>query len=452
MRRFSSVLVTMQHIQSYIAIKPLLPNSEVARIIKEKVKHLHVFLSMRLGSISKYANYFFRRSFMVFQSNPLLVQLIYFMSMSFVGFLALKNLKPRHKTTPTNLDLIFTSVSTVTVSSMATVEMEDFSDQQLWVFILLMLLGGEVFTSMLGLLFKSARANTDDILQKRLPSTCRDIEFSDRSYRSNMEDIHSEATISHNQVQESKGMNQNFCSILAHVVAGYFVAGIVCSSLVIIIYIWIDSDAKYLLKSKDIKIWTFSIFTAVSSFTNCGFTPVNDNMAIFRKNFSILLLVIPQILAGNTLFTPLLRLSIWALEKIRRREEYAYILQHPEETGYRHLQRQKNAVNLVLTAVGIILLQVMFLCYFGWDSKALEGLNWFQKLVCLLFQSVNTTQAGEAVIDISTLSPPILVLFALVMSVRPPIPVHRVNFNKFITSLDYLLFTHVTKRILRNLT
>ncbi|GJN01818.1 hypothetical protein PR202_ga19118 [Eleusine coracana subsp. coracana] len=191
-------------------------------------------------------------------------------NISLFGFLALRNLKPQHNTAPSNLDLIFTSVSTLTVSSMATVEMEDFSDPQLWVLILLMLLGGEVFTSILGLLFKNDKANTNDILQKRLPSTCRDIEFSDavnRSYINNMDDIHSEENISHNQVHESKGMKQKFCNILAQVVAGYFVLGIVSSCLVVIICIWIDSDTKYLLKSKNINIWMFSIFTAVSSFT-----------------------------------------------------------------------------------------------------------------------------------------------------------------------------------------
>lgn len=439
MFRFSSVLVVMKHFPSNVAMKmkPMLPNSEVVRTIKEKVEHFYVFLSLMLASISKCANYLFRRPYMVLQRYPLLAHLIYFMSISFTGFLALKNLTPQHKPTPRSLDLIFTSVSTLTVSSMATVEMEDFSDQQLWVLILLMLLGGEVFTLMLGLHLKNARANTYGILQKRLPSTCRDIEFVDsvnRSCRNNTEDVNQEATSSHKQVQESKSMNQNYCNILAHVVAGYFVAGIICSSLVITIYIWTDSDSKYKLKSKNIKIWTFSIFTAVSSFVNCGFTPLNDNMAIFRKNSGLLLLVVPQILAGNTLFPPLLRLSIWALGKISRREEYTYIHQHPVETGCSHIQQQKNASNLVLTALGTILLQVMFLCYFGWDSKPLEGLNWLQKLVCTLFQSVNTRHAGEAVIDISNLSPAILVLFVLFMSVSPPTPSHVVNFNEFIAT------------------
>ncbi|RLM66224.1 cation transporter HKT4-like [Panicum miliaceum] len=368
MRRFSSVLVTMQHFPSNIAMKPMLHSSEVVRTSKEKVKHLHEFLSLRLGSISKCANYFFRRSYMVLQRNPLLVHLIYFMSISFTGFLALKNLTPQHKPTPRSLDLIFTSVSTQTVSSMATVEMEDFSDQQLWVLILLMLLGGEVFTSMLGLHLND-RANTYEILQKRLPSTCKDIDFLDSVNRSwgNMEDINPEVTTSHKQAQESKSMNQKYCKILAHVVAGYFVVGVICSCLVVTIHIWTDSEAKYLLKSKNIKIWTFAIFTAVSSFVNCGFTPVNDNMSIFRKNPGFLLLVIPQILAGNTLFTPLLRLSIWALGRVSRREEYTYILQYPGETGYTFMQQQKNAINLVLTAVGIT---AVVLCYFGWVSKA----------------------------------------------------------------------------------
>uniref|UniRef100_A0A0D9ZQE4 Uncharacterized protein n=1 Tax=Oryza glumipatula TaxID=40148 RepID=A0A0D9ZQE4_9ORYZ len=289
----------------------------------QRVKHLHVFISMRLRSLSKCAVCFFRRCFwfFMFQSNPLIVQLVYFISISFVGFLALKILKPRHKPTPRDLDLMFTSVSTATVSSMATVEMEDFSNQQLWVLILLMILGGEVSISMLALHFNNAETNTNEVLPKRSPSTRRNIESFDA----------------------------------------------------------IDSDTRQLLKSKDIKIWTFSIFTAVSSFANCGFTPV---------------------LAGNTILSPLLRLSIWILRKVSRREEYAYILQHPEDTGYRYLQLQKNSVNMVLTVGGLVLLQVMFLSYFEWNSKC---------------ETVNTRHAGEAVIDISTLSPPILVLFALVM-------------------------------------
>uniref|UniRef100_A0A0D9W965 Uncharacterized protein n=1 Tax=Leersia perrieri TaxID=77586 RepID=A0A0D9W965_9ORYZ len=352
-------LISSQHLPLSMKLPQL--NSEVVRNIAEKVKHIHVFISMRA------------------------LQLVYFVSISFVGFLALKILKPRHKPTPRDLDLMFTSVSTATVSSMATVEMEDFSDQQLWVLILLMLLGGEVFISMLALHFNNAGINTNDILPKRFPSTNRNIESFDAVNNRNQNNSE-DCQLSPNWVQESKAMKQKCRNILAHIVlvTGYFIAAVVFSSL-------IDSDTRHLLKSKDIKIWTFSIFIAVSSFANCGFTPVNDNM----------------VLAGNTMLSPLLRLSIWALGKVSRRQEYFDILQHPEDTGYKYLQPQKNSVRMILTTGGLILLQ-----------------------------SMNTRHAGEAVIDISTLSPSILVLFALVMY-------HPCDNSDLPINADY---QHLTKR------
>lgn len=151
---------------------------EVLRIIMVKVNHFQELVSTRLGSLSKCTADLFRRSYLLllFQSNPLIVQIIYFMLLPLAGFLALKNLKPLNKPTPRNLDLMFTSVSTVTVSSMATVEMEDFSGQQLWILIILMLFGGDMFTKMLGLHFKNARGNTGDTLLKRSSFISRDIE------------------------------------------------------------------------------------------------------------------------------------------------------------------------------------------------------------------------------------------------------------------------------------
>nr|ANF98993.1 HKT1;1 transporter [Oryza sativa f. spontanea] len=160
-------------------MKLLLPNSEVPRIYWEKAQHLCGFLSMKLISRARCVASSVKQSysFLVCKSNPSVVQLVYFVIISFAGFLALKNLKPQGKPGPKDLDLLFTSVSTLTVSSMATVEMEDLSDRQLWVLILLMLMGGEVFTSMLGLYFNNANANRNENSQRSLPSISLDIEF-----------------------------------------------------------------------------------------------------------------------------------------------------------------------------------------------------------------------------------------------------------------------------------
>uniref|UniRef100_UPI00389B3B1A Cation transporter HKT1;1,Soluble cytochrome b562 n=1 Tax=Oryza sativa TaxID=4530 RepID=UPI00389B3B1A len=477
----SLVLDTLKRIKLYIAMKLLLPNSEVPRIYWEKAQHLCGFLSMKLISRARCVASSVKQSysFLVCKSNPLVVQLVYFVIISFAGFLALKNLKPQGKPGPKDLDLLFTSVSTLTVSSMATVEMEDLSDRQLWVLILLMLMGGEVFTSMLGLYFNNANARrqladlednwetlndnlkviekadnaaqvkdaltkmraaaldaqkaTPPKLEDKSPDSPEMKDFRhgfdilvgqiDDALKLANEGKVKEAQAAAEQLKTTRNAYiqkyleraRSTLAVLVRIVTGYFVATVISSSVIIIIYFWIDSDARNVLKSKEINMYTFCIFTAVSSFANCGFTPLNSNMQPFRKNWVLLLLVIPQILAGNTLFSPLLRLCVWVLGKVSGKAEYAYILQHPGETGYKHLHVRRNSVYIVLSVTGLILLQVMFICSFEWNSESLEGMNWLQKLVGLLFQSVNTRQAGESILDISTLSPSTLLLFAVVM-------------------------------------
>ncbi|CAO2036423.1 unnamed protein product [Urochloa humidicola] len=416
----SSILHTLQRVKSYLATNLSASNLEAARIIGDRIQKLLGFLSMKLATLSRCLTQFITHSFwrLVFRSNPFAVQLIYFVAISFAGFLALKNLNPHGKPVPRDFDLMFTSVSTATVSSMATIQMEDLSDQQLWVLILLMLLGGEVFTSMLGFHLNNAKANKEELSWRSSSSISREIETSisaNNIDEIDMERGQSEAVISHNQVQLTKSTRHISRAILAHIVTGYFLASVVCSSVVIIIYFWLNSDARQILQSKGIKICTFAVFTAVSSFANCGFTPLNSSMQAFTKNSVLLLLVIPQILAGNTLFSPLLRLSVWALGKVSGKQEYAHILKHPEETGYKYLHTQRNSVYIFLTVTGLILLQVICIFCFEWDSNAFERMNWFKKLVSSLFQSVNTRQAGEAAVDISTFSSPTLLLFAIVM-------------------------------------
>uniref|UniRef100_A0A0A8ZUJ2 Uncharacterized protein n=1 Tax=Arundo donax TaxID=35708 RepID=A0A0A8ZUJ2_ARUDO len=126
----SSVLRALQHVKSYVATNISLSNLEVTRIFKEKFQNLLGFLFMKLSSLSKCVTRFIKHAFwlLVFQSNPFIVQLIYFVTISFAGFLALKNFNPRGKPIPRDLDLVFTSVSTATVSSMSTIQMEELSD------------------------------------------------------------------------------------------------------------------------------------------------------------------------------------------------------------------------------------------------------------------------------------------------------------------------------------
>ncbi|RZC09423.1 Sodium transporter HKT1 [Glycine soja] len=253
---------------------------------------------------------------------------------------SLKVSKPRTPVRPNDLDLFYTSVSASTVSSMVAVEMEVFSNSQLILLTLLMFVGGEVFTSVLDLIFAS------------------------------------------------------FVSL----------------------YITLVPSARQVLKNKGIKIATFSLFTIVSTFASCGFIPTNENMMVFKKNSGLLLLVLPHILLGNTLYPPCLRLVIMALKRVTRREEYSHLLKNFKDVGYDHMLSALHCCLLVATVLGFNLVQFVMFCSVEWNTKIMEGLNVYEKVVASLFQVTNARHSGESVFDLSSISSAILVLFVVMIA------------------------------------
>ncbi|WJX26089.1 hypothetical protein P8452_15064 [Trifolium repens] len=142
-------------------------------------------------------------------------------------------------------------------------------------------------------------------------------------------------------------------------------------------------------------------------------------MVVFRGNSGLLLILIPQVLVGNTLYPACLRFCIWVLGKFYKKKECNYLLKHSEEVGYKHLLEGKETVFLVATVFGLIVVQVTLFCVMDWDSEGFKGLNNYQKLIGMLFQSVNSRHAGASVVDISILSQALLVLFVLMMYLPP---------------------------------
>nr|BAJ91772.1 predicted protein [Hordeum vulgare subsp. vulgare] len=103
--------------------------------------------------------------------GSLLVRAAYILAVSWLGYLLLDDLKFRAppagdgggRGRPRGIDLFFTAVSAMTVSSMSAVEMEVFSDGQLSVLIVLMFAGSEVFVSLVGLASKWSKLRKQGI-------------------------------------------------------------------------------------------------------------------------------------------------------------------------------------------------------------------------------------------------------------------------------------------------
>ncbi|KAK1615364.1 hypothetical protein QYE76_020881 [Lolium multiflorum] len=351
------------------------------------------------------------------QTNPFFIQATYFTLISFAGYEALKVLKSQDKSnTLQDLDVLFTAVSASTVSSMATIEMEDFSSTQLWILAILMLIGSEVFTSILSLHLK-AKFNTEKSLNRRDHSSQLDIESISITNFGPNTSHGTKDTMSFSDIwlANKEHVDPKTIELLGTAATVYLLITNLGSSLLIYLYLKLVPDAQEVLKRKGIGLFLFSVFTAISSLANCGFTPVNENMIIFQKNSVLLLLIIPQILVGNTLFAPCFRFMVWSLQKITGKEEWQFILQHPKAIGYKHLMSTRKCAYLILTVVGFIILQTILFCSLEWSSKALQEMSSYQKIVGALFQSANARHAGESIVDMSSLSSAIMVLYTVMM-------------------------------------
>nr|GMC65050.1 Cation transporter [Ipomoea batatas] len=281
---------------------------------------------------------------LVFGVNPFLFELSYFLVLSLVGFLALKVSKPRPPTSSfklNDLDVFFTAVSSATVSSMSTVEMEPE------------VVGGD--------------------------------------------------------------REEGCLRVLGRVILSYILVVHILGSTLVAMYIGLVSSAKHVLKHKAIQLTTFAVFTTVSTFSNCGFVPTNENMIAFNKNPGLLLILIPQILLGNTLFPACLRLIIWFLDKTTGKSEFKHILLLGTPNSYAHLFSAHRSKFLAATVFGLIFLQFALFLSLEWHSHSIAGLTPYEKLVGSLFVVVNSRHAGESTVDLSLLAPPILPLIVVMM-------------------------------------
>ncbi|KAK7838855.1 sodium transporter hkt1 [Quercus suber] len=87
--------------------------------------------------------------------------------------------------------------------------------------------------------------------------------------------------------------------------------------------------------------------------------------------------------------------------------------------GYGHLLSGPHALLLAMTVFGFILIQFILFCSMEWNSQVMDGLNSYQKVVGSLFQTVNSRHTDGSVVDLSSISAAIPVLFVVMMYLLP---------------------------------
>ncbi|KAJ4765094.1 Cation transporter HKT1 [Rhynchospora pubera] len=242
----------------------------------------NAIILIRIQSFARASRYVLRLivflyNFVASHVHPFWIQLFYFIIIDLFGSLLLMVLKPADPDLkPRYVDMFFLSTSALTVSGLSTVEMERLSSSQIVVTGLLMLVGGEVFVSMLSVFCRTGKQSVAELTVNQVNSADTELESLDSV--STIERIESGTDISF------KDLRKSCLKSLGSVILVYWVFFHVTGFVACLVYITIIPSAREVLKGKGINLALFAFYATVSSFANGGLIPTNENMAIFAKN------------------------------------------------------------------------------------------------------------------------------------------------------------------------
>ncbi|RLN12525.1 putative cation transporter HKT9 [Panicum miliaceum] len=355
--------------------------------------------------------------------SPRLLHLSYFLAIDLLGLLALVLLKPSSPGyRPRYVDLLFMSTSAATVTGLATVKMEDLSSSHVVVLTLLMLLGSEMFVSLLGLVLESRKRGRRHDPDHGSSSSRVRLSAVTVCDEANLEEGNPPAPSS---ASSDDDLKESCLGSLGVVFSVYMATILALGSLLVFVYVATVPSARDVLARKGISAALFSASATVSSFTNGGLLPTNESMAAFAGNRGLLLLLAGQILAGNTLLPVFLRLVVWATRGLARAfagrrasEGLESVAEDAVAAGFGHLLLPGlQTVLLTVTVVAVAAAAVTLLCCLNWDSEVFDGLTAGEKIANALFMAVNARQAGENSVDCSLVAPAVLVLFLSMMCI-----------------------------------
>ncbi|XP_057832857.1 cation transporter HKT1;3-like [Cryptomeria japonica] len=354
-------------------------------------------------------------------SDPYWIHFIYFVAISLVGLIPLRLSPTKGKRYLNVLDAFYTSVSAATVSSLGFVAMEDLSYFHLAVMIILMLLGADVFTSSCSLLLARLRLrlklhhsnlhhhsmNSTQMIglhQYQITSDHgKSIKHFDH-YLHAKNQIRRESIVSPNkaivgskdiigddleqrEIKDSRekaaernvtsdaenvvdgDLEYEALSFLGYLCLGYFLFVQLAGITLVYIYFCVSKSGDRILNNRGVSKSMFAMFIVVSSFANCGFTPLNDNMMPLRKHSVLLMILVFQILMGNTTFG------------------------------------------------GFLTIEVVMLFALHWNTLAMDWLTAGEKVIGGVFQSVAIRHAGENIVNPRLLNPALLIVYIVFMYV-----------------------------------
>ncbi|KAH8087810.1 cation transport protein-domain-containing protein [Cristinia sonorae] len=230
--------------------------------------------------------------------------------------------------------------------------------------------------------------------------------------------------LTHEQLEELGGVEYRGLTALLWIVGAYHIVLQVISFIVIAPYIstprWHSAFIPPDLHRNLSPVW-FSAFQVVSSYTNTGMSLEDMSMIPFQTAYPMILFMILLILAGNTAFPILLRLTIWIVSKCvsktsRLHETLHFLLDHPRRC-FVYLFPSHQTWFLLTVLVTLNFTDWFFFLVLDIGNPAIESVPFGTRFLLGFLQAAAVRAAGFGSVSIAALAPAVKVLYVIMMYV-----------------------------------
>ncbi|KAI5119163.1 hypothetical protein M0805_008646 [Coniferiporia weirii] len=223
-------------------------------------------------------------------------------------------------------------------------------------------------------------------------------------------------------LQELGGVEYRALTALLWIVGGYHVIIQLVSFTIIAPYIS-TNRWRSVFEPPDLHryvppVW-FSAFQVVSAYTNSGMSLVDASMIPFQKAYPMIFVMAFLVVAGNTGFPVLLRLTIWIITKIvpfesRLNETLHFLLDHPRRC-FVYLFPSHQTWFLLTVLIMLNATDWFFFLVLDIGNSTIEVIPLGVRFAIGLLQATAVRAAGFATVTLSALAPAVQALYVMMM-------------------------------------
>eukprot|EP00667_Euglena_gracilis_P005617 EG_transcript_5650 len=201
--------------------------------------------------------------------------------------------------------------------------------------------------------------------------------------------------------------------VMMWIIFGWFFGVTLVSHLLLSLYFW--NVRRDVFDHHALNPGWFALFHSVSVLNNCGMCLLASSLMEFQTDYFVLIWSAALTLVGDTFFPVVLRFTVWALHRAFPRDAaFKYLLDHPRRCCT-HLFPGPHT--RILIAFNVVFTLIQYVCFMSleFNRRSLNMVPGHVRSLLAGCQTIYTRTTGINAIDMSALSPPMLIVLWIMM-------------------------------------